>query len=125
MDFMVARASTAARGFTVLATSMVAGIATSDAGTMVMGSAVATSEAVAIEENFEEGTNAAATKAETSTAAEASMVEAASTVASEDKFHSAVRSKRNLHPRYLKTSNGQQHRLPAVSFTSLRVLISE
>jgi hypothetical protein len=102
MDFMDARASTAARGFTVVAISMVAGIATSDAGTMVMGSAVAMSEAVAIEEDFEAGTSAAAAKAETSTAAQASMVEAASTVAGEDKFNSAVRSKRNLHTRELE-----------------------
>jgi hypothetical protein len=102
MDFMDARASTAARGFMVVATSMVADIATSDAGTMVMGSAAAMSEAVAIEENFEEGSNAAAAKEETSTAAEVSIVEAAFTVAGEDKFHSALRSKGNLHARELE-----------------------
>jgi hypothetical protein len=69
---------------------------------MVMASAVATSEAVAIEENSEEGTNAAAAKEETSTAAEVSTLEAASTVAGEDKFYSAVHSKRNLHARELE-----------------------
>ena len=69
---------------------------------MVMASAVATSEAVAIEENSEEGTNAAAAMAEASTAAKVSMVAAASTVAGEDKFHSAVHSKRNLHVRELE-----------------------
>jgi hypothetical protein len=102
MDFMDARASTAARGFTVVAISMIADIATLDADTMVMASAAATSEAVAIEENSEVGTNAAAMKEETSTAAEVSTLEAASTVAGEDKFHSAVHSKRNLHSRELE-----------------------
>jgi hypothetical protein len=87
MDFMDTRASTVALGFMVVATSMIAGIAPSDAGTMVMASAVAMHEAVAIEENFEEGSSAAATKEETFTAAEASMEEAGSAVAGAGKFH--------------------------------------
>jgi hypothetical protein len=101
MDFMHARASTAALGFMAVAISMIAGIATSYTDTLVKASAAATSEAIAIEENFEAGTNAAAAKEETSTAAEVSTVEAVSTVAGEDKFHSAVHSKRNLHVRKL------------------------
>jgi hypothetical protein len=85
--FMAARASTVARGFTVAATSMIEGIATSDADTMVMASAAASSEAVAIEENSEAGTSEAATNEENSTAAAAFMVEAASTVVAADKLH--------------------------------------
>jgi hypothetical protein len=92
MDFMDARASTVALGFMVAATSMIAGIAPSDAGTTVMASAVAMSEAVAIAENFEAGTNAAAAKEETSTAAEAFMEEAGSTVADEGKYYLAAGS---------------------------------
>ena len=77
---------------------MIAGIATSDAGTMVMASAAATSEAVAIEENFEEGTNAAVAKEETSTAAEGFMEEvptiaAVSTVADAGSFYFLAASK--------------------------------
>jgi hypothetical protein len=102
MDFMDARASTAARGFTVVATSMIADIVNLDADTMEMASAAATSEAAATEENFEAGTNVAAMKEETSTAAEVSTLEAASTVADAGKFHSAMRSKRNLHARELE-----------------------
>lgn len=93
MAFMDARDSMAALGFTVVAISMIAGIAPSDAGTMVMASAAATSEVVAIEENFEEGTNAAATKEETSTAAEAFTEEAGSAVADAGKFRSLAASK--------------------------------
>ena len=94
---MDARVTTVALGFMGVAISMIAGIASSDAGTMVTASAAATSEAVAIEENFEAGTNAAATKAETSTAAEVSMV-AASTVADTGKLHFLGTSKRSSHP---------------------------
>jgi hypothetical protein len=95
---MDARASTVALGFMLVAISMIAGIAPSDAGTMVMASVAATNEVVAIEENFEEGTNAAATKEETSTAAEAFMEEvptmaAASTVAGAGKLHFLAASK--------------------------------
>jgi hypothetical protein len=125
MDFMDARASTVALGFMVVAISMIAGIATLDADTTVMASAAATSEAVAIEENFEEGANAAAAKEGTPTAAEVSMVEVASTVAGAGKFHFQAASKQSPNARYLKNSNGWQQRLLAVSFSSLRALTSE
>src|ERR1700730_5072172 len=90
MDFMDARASTAVLGLMAVATSMIAGIATSDADTTVMASAAATREAVAMEEASEEGANAAA---------EVSMGEAASTVAGAGKFHFQAASKRSPHPR--------------------------
>jgi hypothetical protein len=97
MAFTDARASMAALGFMVVAISMIADIATSDAGAMVMASAAATTEAAAIEENFEAGTTAAATKEEAFMAAEASMVQAASTVAAADKLHFQAVSKSPTH----------------------------
>jgi hypothetical protein len=125
MDFMDARASMVALGFMVVAISMTAGIATSDADTMAMASAAATSGAVVIEENFEVGTNATATKEETPTAAEASMVESASAVAGEGKYNLPAGSERTSRPRHLKNQSGRQQRLPVVSFSSLCVFTSE
>jgi hypothetical protein len=84
---MAARASTATLGFTATEASMIADVAISDADTMVMASAVVTNAEVAKEETSEVVTNRAATKEVTSTAAEAPMVVAVSTVEGAGKFH--------------------------------------
>ena len=78
-----------------------------------------------MEEASEEGANAAATKGETSMAAEVSMVEAASTVADGGKYYLPAGSERTSRPRHLKNRSGRQNVLPAVTFSSLYGFISE
>jgi len=78
---MAARASTAALSFTVAANSTTDDMATSDADTMVMASAVVTNAEVAKEETSVVGTNAVVTREETS------MVEAVPTAVGAGKFH--------------------------------------